>query len=199
MGTRLLDLFVFSSVWVACAAAAGGSGLLAWRQTPPVWGLLAAVLVLGLLHRRLKHVPFLKGAYLIAAWLGVVVGVPALASHGAAGEGWVIGVVGGALGANVIASNLRAPQNAAGQLGQRAALATAAAFALGAAVLAFLGSPSVWPLAAVPLATLASLLAFRPGERYGLVVVDGALLVGALAALALSHPLCWAGGAGSAG
>jgi hypothetical protein len=27
--------------------------------------------------------------------------------------------------------------------------------------------------------------AFRPGERYGAVVVDGALLVGALGALAL--------------
>ena len=40
------------------------------------------------------------------------------------------------------------------------------------------------PLGLVPLATLAALVAFDPGERYGLVVVDGALLAGALGALA---------------
>ena len=39
-------------------------------------------------------------------------------------------------------------------------------------------------LAAVPAAVLVSLLAFRPGERYGMWAVDGALLVGGLVAFA---------------
>ena len=37
---------------------------------------------------------------------------------------------------------------------------------------------------AVPAATLLTLLAFRDGERYGFVAVDGALLAGALIAIA---------------
>ncbi len=41
---------------------------------------------------------------------------------------------------------------------------------------------------AVPAATLAVLVPFRTGERYGPVVVDGALLVGAAIAIAwMSH------------
>jgi len=43
----------------------------------------------------------------------------------------------------------------------------------------------VRPLGLVPLATLAALVPFHPGERYGLVTVDGALLIGALGALPL--------------
>ena len=58
-----------------------------------------------------------------------------------------------------------------------AAAATAAALA---------GPAAVRPLAAIPVATLLVLARFRTSERYGLVAVDGALLVGALAALALS-------------
>ena len=43
---------------------------------------------------------------------------------------------------------------------------------------------------AVPIAMAAALARFRDTESYGMVVVDGALLAGALAALALSvtHP-----------
>jgi hypothetical protein len=43
----------------------------------------------------------------------------------------------------------------------------------------------VRPALAVPLATLAVLLPFRADERYGLLWVDGALWVGALAGAAL--------------
>ena len=41
------------------------------------------------------------------------------------------------------------------------------------------------PLAFLPGAVLAVLVPFRPTERYGLVAVDGALLAGALLAIAL--------------
>jgi hypothetical protein len=45
--------------------------------------------------------------------------------------------------------------------------------------------PEPAPLGLVGAAILAALVGFRPGERYGLAVVDGALLGGALVALAL--------------
>jgi hypothetical protein len=50
---------------------------------------------------------------------------------------------------------------------------------------ALLGPAPVRPLAALPLAMALALAFYRPGERYGGLAVDGALLVGALAALAL--------------
>jgi hypothetical protein len=59
-----------------------------------------------------------------------------------------------------------------------------AASSLAAALLA---PPALQPLGLVGLATLAALVGFRPGERYGLGVVDGALLAGGLGA-------CWLGG-----
>jgi hypothetical protein len=46
----------------------------------------------------------------------------------------------------------------------------------------------VRPLAALPIAMGVALLGFRPSERYGAGVVDGALLVGALLALAWPVP-----------
>jgi len=51
-------------------------------------------------------------------------------------------------------------------------------------VAALLGPAAVRPLAALPLAMGAAVLGFRPTERYGALVVDGALLAGALLALA---------------
>ena len=39
----------------------------------------------------------------------------------------------------------------------------------------------------VPLMTLGVLIPLRPSERYGLVGVDGALLLGAIAAAALAR------------
>ena len=53
-------------------------------------------------------------------------------------------------------------------------------------VLALLAPATVRPLAAVCAATLAVLLPFRDSERYGLVAVDGALLVGGVAAVLLA-------------
>jgi hypothetical protein len=38
----------------------------------------------------------------------------------------------------------------------------------------------------VPLLTLAALVGFRPTERFGLVAVDGALLLGAAVSIAWS-------------
>ena len=58
----------------------------------------------------------------------------------------------------------------------------ARAIALAGGVLALAGPAPLRPLAAVPFLTLAALLPFRADERYGLIVVDGALLAGGLLA-----------------
>jgi len=84
--------------------------------------------------------------------------------------------------ANAIASNVRDAEAGAARLGLENALRLAQALALASLLLAAAGPPAVRPLLAVPLLTLLSLLAFRPGERYGLIAVDGALLAGAIVA-----------------
>jgi hypothetical protein len=92
-------------------------------------------------------------------------------------------VVGAAVLANVVLSNLRDREALAGRLGARRALPLAAAIALAGFAAALLAPPAVRPLAALPLAMAAAALRFRPSERYGALVVDGALLAGALVAL----------------
>jgi hypothetical protein len=154
--------------------------------------LASGVALLALLHPVLKRVPFTKAAYLTAAWLTVVVGVPAVVAADARAGGalplaWPHAAValGGALGANAIASSLRDGEGGAARVGARVSLAVAAALASLGVLAALCGPPGLPPLAAVPAATLLAVAAFRPGERYGLLIVDGALVVGALLALGL--------------
>jgi 4-hydroxybenzoate polyprenyltransferase len=174
----------------ALALLTGVTGLaslgFALAAGPRAWLVLAPVLVLGLFHRRLKHVTFGKSAYLTAAWLAVVAGVPAVIDPAAVHVGWVVGVAGGAIFANAVASNVRDFEVAAARFGSRRALGAARAIAAAGAVAGALAPAAVLPLAAVPIVTLTVLLPFRPTERYGLVGVDGALLAGALASAALS-------------
>ena len=160
---------------LAFTVAAGVDAL--WVLTP--------VLVVGLAHRRLKRFAWLKSAYLTAAWLAVVVGLPAALGRGPRDAGWVALVIGGAIFANAIASNLRDQEAATVRVGPGASLLVARALAAAAGAAALAGPAAVRPLVAIPLATLLVLARFRPSERYGLVAVDGALLAGALTALAL--------------
>jgi hypothetical protein len=147
--------------------------------------LLLPVLAAGLAHRRLKRIPFAKSAYVTAAWLLVVVALPAVAGPATANAAWTAGVLGAAVFANAIASNVRDAEAAVARVGARPALNAARALAGVGVLLGAAAPPPVRPLLAVPLATLATLLAFREGERYGLIVVDGALLAGALLAVAV--------------
>ena len=50
---------------------------------------------------------------------------------------------------------------------------------------ALLGPAGVGPLVCVPGCVALALTRFRPNERYGLIVVDGALLLGGITAVAL--------------
>jgi hypothetical protein len=149
------------------------------------WVLLVPALSLGLLHRRIKGFAWGKSSYITAAWLLVVVGLPAISGTGAEGIGWVTMILAGALFANAIASNVRDGEAAVAHLGVGRALTVARAAAALGVVLAVVAPSGARGLAAIPAATLASLVVFRSEERYGLVVVDGALLVGGLVAALL--------------
>ena len=146
--------------------------------------VLLPVAVLGFWHRRVKHLAFLKSSYLTLAWVCVVVVFPAAATTGARHVGWVALVLGAAIQANAIASNVRDREAGVPRLGSGPALRLARVVSVSGGVLALLAPGEVRALACVPAVMLLALRWFRPDERYGLVVVDGALLIGALAALA---------------
>ncbi|HEV7734005.1 MAG TPA: hypothetical protein VGR62_17675 [Candidatus Binatia bacterium] len=168
---------VAAIVAIVCLPVIGGPGV----------GLAGVVAALGLLHRRLKRVWFLKSTYITFAWVLVTVGLPvATAATWPAGVGWVAAVMASSLVANVLAAGVRDGEAVAARLGTHRSLLLARLLAALGVVVGLAATPVVRPLACVPLATLAALMPFRTDERYGLVVVDGALVVGAMGALVLS-------------
>jgi 4-hydroxybenzoate polyprenyltransferase len=174
------------AVLIALAAAGGAIGAAgAWLAGPRAWAPLAIALPLALFHRRLKRFWALKALYVTAAWIAVVVAVPAAVAPAAPQSALsAAAILGLAIFANAIASNVRDGEAAAAIFGGEAALRVARAAAALATVGAFLAPFGVRPLGWVGIATLGALLGFRPGERYGLAIIDGALLLGALTALA---------------
>jgi hypothetical protein len=169
---------------VLALLSATAATALALRLGAGAMGLLAGVLAVGLLHRRLKRLGMLKAIYLTLAWLAVVVGLPALEAARPRDLGWALAFLGTALFANAMASNVRDGEAAAAHFGPARVLRVARLLAAGGSALGVAAPAAVAPLAAVPLVTLGALLRFRGGERYGLLVVDGALLAGALVAIA---------------
>ncbi len=163
---------------LAGAAALGASALV----PPGVLGVAAAVAVLGLFHRRLKRFVWVKPAYLTLAWTAVCVGFPAVSAKAGAGVLPAALVVGATLQANVALSNLRDNEGLARRLGRRRVLYLASAFLALAIGVAWTGGPALLPLIALPIAALPTVAFYRPGERYGGLVVDGALVVGGAAA-----------------
>ena len=163
--------------------AAAGTGL---TLGPRTLALAALVGALGLAHRRLKRFAAVKPVYLTFAWTAVPVGLPAAQNPGFEQLGWVAAITASAVFANVALSNLRDQEALAGRFGTQRTLRVAGASLLAGLAAALLGPIGVRPLAALPLAMGAAVLGFRPSERYGALVVDGALLVGSLAALAAS-------------
>jgi len=163
------------------------AGLLGIRLGARTLALAAAVALLGLWHRRLKHRSSLKPLYLTAAWTAVAVGLPLTRQPGAQGALPVAAAVAGAVLSNVVLSNARDGEGAVAGLGLRQTRAVAALPLLPASAAALLGPPAAHSLLALPVAMAAAVVGFRPSERYGAWVVDGALLVGALAALLLGR------------
>lgn len=171
-------LLTFAGLGLAAAAVAGTT------LRPRTLALAALVAALGLAHRRLKRWAPGKPAYLTFAWTAVPVGLPAAESGRPEHLAWVAAIVGAAVLANVALSNLRDREALAARLGRPRTLRAAGAISLAGVAVALLGPPAVRPLAALPLAMAAAVLGYRPSERYGALVVDGALVAGSLAALA---------------
>lgn len=173
-------------VWLTGVAALAAA-VLVLRLGPGAWWLLLPVLAAGLLHRRLKRLVWFKPAYLVGAWLAVTAGLPAVRAGATASLGWVLLLFATALMANAAASNLRDAEGASAWLGERTVLRAARTLCAAGVLAATLAPPLLAPLGLVPGLTLVALVGFRADERYGLVVVDGALLVGgALACLWLA-------------
>ncbi|HTY16643.1 MAG TPA: hypothetical protein VMH82_02835 [Myxococcota bacterium] len=165
------------------AIAALAAGVCAVVLGPAAIAAAAAAGGLGALHRRLKHVPFAKSLYVAAAWLAVTVALPAAVARpppSAAAFGWSATTVGLALVANAIASSARDAEAGAAVIGRERALRLALACALAGAGAGLVAPRPQRALAAVAIATAAALVGFRPGERYGLLILDGALTLGAL-------------------
>jgi 4-hydroxybenzoate polyprenyltransferase len=166
--------------------AAVASALLAVSAGPVAALTLAPVLLIGLLHRRLKRFAPAKAAYVTACWLCVVVGLPSVLAAGPTHIGWVAAILAASIGANAIASNLRDFEAGVDLYGEVVALRAARAIAGLGVGLCVLAPDPVGSLLAVPLFTLIALARFQSTERFGLFIVDGALLMGALVAVLLT-------------
>ncbi len=164
------------------AAAAVAAVALTWLCGPRVFLVLVPTAAAGLLHRRLKHLVWAKGGYIALAWTVVVVGLPAVTAPAPQNTLQVSVIVLLAVYANAIASNIRDAEAGAARIGLQRALQISRLVAGASLLVAAVGPAPVRPLLTVPLLTLGALVFFRADERYGLVVVDGALLVGALVA-----------------
>ena len=117
------------------------------------------------------------------SWLGVVVGLPvtALGSANPHLLAIVVASLGVTIAANLLASDLREHTLTESR---RRELALARTLAILGTLLCLLDA-RVWPLIPIALFEAVCLLRFRTSERYGLLVVDGALLVGAALGLLL--------------
>lgn len=172
---------------LATALAAAGSLAFAFRLGLRPALLLAPIALLGLAHRRAKTVTLAKPAYVTLAWLVVVVALPTVIDPNAQHPIWACAILGCALLANAIACDVREGQAAVARFGvARVRWGARGIAALGIA-LGFAAPAPLRPLLGIPLVTLAALIPLREDERYGLVVVDGALILGAVLAIAL-HP-----------
>lgn len=134
---------------------------------------------LGLLHRRLKGRPVLERAYVTLAWVAVCVGLPVASAGAATASAGPPAVV----LSLVIAGNLIATQ------AQGRGVVASASLCLGglAAAWTLPGARDLWPVAALEaVAVLGSAAKPKDPERYALVVVDGALTVGAALCVGLA-------------
>jgi 4-hydroxybenzoate polyprenyltransferase len=148
------------------ALAAVGALVAAASCGVRVVAVAGAVAALGLAHRRIKHRPFAKPAYLIVAWTVVAVALPAARDPSARHVAWVAGVVLFALWSNVILSNLKDREGAVAFFGPRIARRAGLLWSAVGTALALAGPAPVARLAPLTLSMAISVLGFRPSERY---------------------------------
>jgi hypothetical protein len=144
--------------------------------------ILAITLVIGgvgLLHRRIKKAAALKALYVTLAWIGVCIGIPWIASGRPQSGLWIAVILMPILIANLIVSNLRDDETQLFRGRPDIVLRVAVGLTILGALLALLAPARLLPFGWLALAEFLAVLGFRRGERYGLLVIDGALLVGA--------------------
>ncbi len=177
---------------VLTAAAMLACALCGTQLSTAGFGICAAVLGLGLAHRRLKRLRGIKTVYLVCSWLLVTVGLPAVGGRQSPAIDaerlfWVAAIIGPAVTANLLASNLdrgREARTPAPKAKRRKLAVSIATAGLGMAF-ALVGPESVRPLGAVAAAQFVALVRYREGEAYLARTVDGSLLAGAALAIAL--------------
>ena len=158
--------------------------LTALLAAPPAIILLCtAIGLVGLFHRRLKESAALKTAYVSTAWVAACVGIPWIASGRTSPGPWLASILFASLTANLIASNLRDSESEVEEKsthsGRAPALWAARAMTILAIAVTLAAPASLHPLVWIPVCEGLALAYFRPTERYGHIVVDGSLLVGA--------------------
>lgn len=167
-----------NTILAVTIVAAAASIALTWQVAREVQLLCGSVLAIGLMHRRLKTAATWKLVYVTAAWVSVTAGIPALAASSPESLPWLLAIYTSTIAANLLATRLRAATDAG-------VLRTARALTVAATATALLAPEAIKPLAAIPACELLALATFRPGERYGMIAIDGALLAGALASITL--------------
>lgn len=170
-------------LYVAAGIVAIGF-LTALLAAPPAIILLCtAIGLVGLFHRRLKESAALKTAYVSTAWVAACVGIPWIASGRISPGPWVASILLASLTANLIASNLRDSEpeveEKSTHSGRAPALWAARTMTILAIAITLAAPASLHPLVWIPVCEGLALAYFRPTERYGHIVVDGGLLVGA--------------------
>ena len=162
--------------------SAVGFALALLEASPAIIVLCVGIGIVGLCHRRMKSIPAGKVAYVSLSWVAACVGMPWIESGGGILAPWVSGIFLASLAANVIASNLRDDEIMNIPGGRSAILWIARGFVVVSIGFAIVGPRELAGLAWIPGCQGLALASFRPSERYGHLAVDGALLVGALAA-----------------
>jgi hypothetical protein len=176
---------LYVAIGIACVAFAA----ILWTEPLSATLLCAAIGSVGFLHRRLKHVAILKTVYVSLAWVSACVGLPWLASEQVGLAPWIGIILFGCLSSNLIASNLRDDEVTFVRMSSRSVVRVARWIVLIAIGATLLAPTPLRPLVWIPICEGVALAAYRPTERYGHLAVDGALLVGALAA---SIQIAWA-------
>jgi len=171
------------SLGVAITALVAGAILI----TAPLRVVLLcfAIGAIGLFHRRLKGFATLKALYVSVAWVAICAGIPAIAGSGGLRLTWVATIFFTAISANLVASNLGDDDTGERDRQPRSRIGLGASLALTASgvLIAWVAPFELRPLGWIPLAEALALVFFQPGEYYGQLAVDGALLAGALACL----------------
>ena len=170
---------VLTGISLVAAIGAVAAGII---LPPPAIALLGGVAAMSVVHARARRVPWVKPLYVAAAWLAVVVALPAILLE----ANWTralaeLAPIGLAIGANVIACDAVDREAEAVQIGVHRAWWVARAIAAIGAVAAFLGPASARPLVVVPAAMAIALVPFRPRADYK-PALDAAVGLGAAVA-----------------